>query len=141
MLKLYVCYTKCCSHYSDGYSAWLVHGDPGGELLSDQTKKKHAGSDFLQEDDLHNTMQFPKCTELETVLHDPFLGGSGLFPLLIEGLPVDVDEGLAVHAVDVEDPIQMVHLMLEDSGWPAACLPRDIFTLLIQACREKGNTI
>lgn len=90
-------------------------------------------------------MWFPKCAELEitTVLHDSFLGGSGPFPLLVEGLPVDVDEGLAVHAVDVEDPIQVVHLVLEDTGWPAARLPRDIFTLLIESCREnkKGNKI
>ena len=36
--------------------------------------------------------------------------------LVIVYLPVDVDEGLAVHAVNVEDPIQVVHLMLEDTS-------------------------
>lgn len=51
--------------------------------------------------------------------------------LLIVRLPVDVDEGLAVHVVDVEDPIQVVRLVLEDASWPATGLPRDLFTLLI----------
>lgn len=61
---------------------------------------------------------------------------SRLRPLLVERLPVDVDEGLAVHAVDVEDSIQVVHLVLEDSSGPAAGLPRDVFTLLVQTCKE-----
>lgn len=56
-------------------------------------------------------------------------------PLFIVCLPVDVDEGLAVHTVDVEHPIQVVHLVLEDTSWPAAGLPRNGFTLLIQTCR------
>lgn len=55
--------------------------------------------------------------------------------LFIVRLPVDVDEGLAVHTVNVEDPLQVVHLVLEDTSWPATGLPRDRFTLLIQACR------
>lgn len=50
---------------------------------------------------------------------------------------MDVDEGLGVHAVDVEDSIQVIHLVLEDSSGPATGLPRHIFTLLIQTC--KGN--
>lgn len=57
--------------------------------------------------------------------------------LFIVCLPVDVDEGLAVHAVDVEDAIQVVHLVLEDASWPATGLPRDSFSLLIQTCRGK----
>lgn len=60
-----------------------------------------------------------------------------LHPLFVERLPVNIDEGLAVHAVDVEDSIQVIHLVLEDSSWPATGLPRNIFTLLIQPC--KGN--
>lgn len=60
-----------------------------------------------------------------------------LYPLFVERLPINIDEGLAVHAVNVEDAIQVIHLVLEDSSWPATGLPRDIFTLLIQTC--KGN--
>lgn len=56
--------------------------------------------------------------------------------LFIMCLPVDVDEGFAVHAVDVEDPIQVIHLVLEDTSWPATGLPGYSFTLLIQTCRE-----
>lgn len=52
--------------------------------------------------------------------------------LFIVCLPVDVDEGLAVHAIDVEDPIQVVHLVLEDASWPTTGLPSDGFALLIQ---------
>ena len=52
--------------------------------------------------------------------------------LLVVLLPVDVDERLAVHAVGVEDPVQVVHLVLEDPSRPAARLPRDLFTLFIQ---------
>lgn len=55
--------------------------------------------------------------------------------LFIVCLPVDVDEGLGVHVVDVEDPIQVVHLVLEDASWPATGLPRHGFTFLIQTCR------
>ena len=47
-------------------------------------------------------------------------------------LPLDVDEGLGVHVVDVENPVQMVHLMLEDPGWPATYLPCDWLRLLIE---------
>lgn len=57
-----------------------------------------------------------------------------LCPLLIECLPVNINEGLAVHAVNVEDSIQMIHLMLEDSSWPATGLPWNIFTLFIDTC-------
>lgn len=57
-----------------------------------------------------------------------------LCPLLIECLPVNIDEGLGVHAVDIEDSIQMIHLMLEDSSWPATGLPCNFFTLLIDTC-------
>lgn len=55
--------------------------------------------------------------------------------LFIVCLPVDVDESFAVHTVDVEDPIQVVHLVLEDTSGPATGLPCDSFTLLVQTCR------
>lgn len=57
--------------------------------------------------------------------------------LVIVYVPVDVDEGLAVHAVDVEDPVQVVHLVLDDARWPATCLPRHGFTLFIQTWRRR----
>ena len=60
-----------------------------------------------------------------------------LRPLFVERLPVNIDEGLAVHAVDVEDSVQVVHFVLEDSSWPATGLPSDIFTLLVQTCKTK----
>lgn len=50
--------------------------------------------------------------------------------------PVDVDEGLGVHVIDVEDAVQVVDLMLQDTGRPAACLPRHRFTFFIQTCRN-----
>ncbi|KFO95616.1 hypothetical protein N300_09126, partial [Calypte anna] len=37
--------------------------------------------------------------------------------------PGDVGEGSGVHAVHVEDPIQVIHLVLGDAGGPAHCLP------------------
>lgn len=55
--------------------------------------------------------------------------------LIIVHLPVDVDEGLAIHAVDVQDAIQVVHFVLDDACWPAAGLPQDRFTFFIQTCR------
>lgn len=55
--------------------------------------------------------------------------------LFVERLPINIDEGLTVHAVDVEDSIQVVHLVLEDSSWPATGSPRNVFTLLIQTCK------
>lgn len=57
--------------------------------------------------------------------------------LFVMRLPVDVDEGLAVHAVNVEDPMQVVHLMLEDTSWPSTGLPCDSFTLLIQTSTDR----
>lgn len=61
-------------------------------------------------------------------------------PSLIECLPVNIDEGLAVHAVDVEDPIQVVHLVLDNSSWPAIGFPCNPFTLLVQTCRVTMET-
>ncbi|KFV70329.1 hypothetical protein N307_03609, partial [Dryobates pubescens] len=48
--------------------------------------------------------------------------------------PGDVGEGVGVHAVDVQDPIQMVHLMLDDAGSPACCLPAHWLPVLIHTC-------
>lgn len=59
--------------------------------------------------------------------------------LLVECLPVNIDEGPAVHAVNVEDSVQVIHLVLEDSSWPATGLPCNIFPLLIQTCEVNEN--
>lgn len=45
---------------------------------------------------------------------------------------MDVDEAPGVHAVDVEDSVQVVHLMLEDPGGPAAGRPAHRLPSLIQ---------
>ncbi|KFQ01773.1 hypothetical protein N330_00025, partial [Leptosomus discolor] len=37
--------------------------------------------------------------------------------------PADVGEGAGVHAVDVEGPVQVVHLVLGNAGGPARRLP------------------
>ncbi|KFO72590.1 hypothetical protein N303_14328, partial [Cuculus canorus] len=48
--------------------------------------------------------------------------------------PVDVGEGAGVHPVDVENPIEVVHLMLDDAGGPACCLPAHRLPILIHTC-------
>lgn len=59
--------------------------------------------------------------------------------LLVECLPVDIDEGPAVHAVHVQDPVQVIHLVLEDPSWPATGLPCNLLPLLIQTCKVNEN--
>ena len=54
--------------------------------------------------------------------------------LLIVRLPLDVDKGLAIHAVNVEQAVQVIHLVLDDSGRPATHLPTDRFSILVQTC-------
>ncbi|KFQ73987.1 hypothetical protein N335_08144, partial [Phaethon lepturus] len=48
--------------------------------------------------------------------------------------PADVGEGAGVHPVYVEDPIQVVHLVLDDAGSPARSLPAHRLPVLIHAC-------
>ena len=54
--------------------------------------------------------------------------------LLVVRLPLDVDKGLAIHAVKVKQAVQVIHLVLDDSGRPATNLPTDRFSLLVQTC-------
>lgn len=48
--------------------------------------------------------------------------------------PAHVGEGAGVHVVDVEDPIQVVHLVLDDPGGPARRLPAHRLPELVHAC-------
>lgn len=82
--------------------------------------------------ELHCAQCNVRCYEIITVSCHGYAGACCPSPLFVESLPVDVDERLAVHAVDVEDPVQVVHLVLKDPCWPSARLPRHFFTLLIQ---------
>lgn len=60
-----------------------------------------------------------------------------MFTLFVVCLPVDINEGLCVHAVDVEDAVQVVHLVLDDPGRPATSLPRYSFAIFIETCRVR----
>lgn len=54
--------------------------------------------------------------------------------------PADVGEGAGVHAVNVQDPIQMVHLVLHDAGGPAHRLPAHRLPALVHPCGpERGG--
>ncbi|KAL2300071.1 hypothetical protein Nmel_012030, partial [Mimus melanotis] len=48
--------------------------------------------------------------------------------------PAHVGEGAGVHAVDVEDPIQVIHLVLDDPGGPARRLPAHRHPALVHTC-------
>lgn len=77
------------------------------------------------------------CIGLTNASNESFYRRVVACPLFVKCLPVNIDECLAVHAVDVEDSIQVIHLVLEDSSWPTTGSPRNVFTLLVQTC--KGN--
>lgn len=56
-------------------------------------------------------------------------------PRSVEELaPGGVGEGAAVHAVDEEHAVQVVHLVLHDAGCPARRLPAHRVPVLIHAC-------
>ncbi|KGL76533.1 hypothetical protein N309_00731, partial [Tinamus guttatus] len=48
--------------------------------------------------------------------------------------PMHVGEGAAVHAVDEEDAVQVVHLVLDDAGGPARRLPAHRLPHLVHTC-------
>ncbi|KFW84020.1 hypothetical protein N305_04757, partial [Manacus vitellinus] len=48
--------------------------------------------------------------------------------------PAHVGEGAGVHAVNVEDPVQVVHLVLYDAGSPAHGLPAHRHPELVHTC-------
>ncbi|KFO63394.1 hypothetical protein N302_09679, partial [Corvus brachyrhynchos] len=48
--------------------------------------------------------------------------------------PAHIGEGAGVHAVDVEGPVQVIHLVLDDPGGPARCLPAHWLPELVHAC-------
>lgn len=55
--------------------------------------------------------------------------------LIIHFHPVDVCKCLAVHFVDEQAALQVVHLVLDDTGCPSARLPRHLLPSGVQPCK------
>lgn len=83
---------------------------------------------FLSEQSQHQVQQ-GRCAQLTA--------GVCASWLVIHFHPVDVCKRLAVHFVNEQAALQVVHLVLDDAGCPPTRLPHHLLSSRVQPCRGR----